>query len=278
MEDSTAAAQSYEKAGELCGRSGPDSCLWYHGARPWLRLLGLVGGPERNETFFRDALGKITRADGIDRLLISGSADAAILAVVLRAIGDAGGTPYVTVIDRCATPLWMCRRHAEELSVEIETDAADILNYSPEIPFDVICADAFLTQFAAEQRPALIGAWARLLRPGGKVVTTARLKPDGTVKSTPEQVGRFRDNAYREAEKRRAELSIEPEEIAALAEDYARRLTLYNPASGEEIARLFEDGGFTIERLDLVDLPRSGRVDDGGAKTGRYAELVAVRA
>ncbi len=275
MEDSTAATQAYDKAGELCGRSGPDACIWYHGARPWLRLLGLVGGPERNEKFFRDALGGLARAGGFGRVLISGSADSAILAVVLRAT-DAG-TPRVTVIDRCATPLWMCRRHAEGLSVGIETIAGDMMNYRPENLFDVVCADAFLTQFTAQRRPALIESWARVLRPGGKVVTTARLKPEGPRKPTPEQVAKFRDNAHREASGRRAELSIGPDKIAALAEEYASRLTLHNPASGEEISALFEDGGFKIERLDLVDLPRSGRVDDSGVKTGPYAELVAVR-
>jgi len=218
-------------------------------------------------------------------VLISGTADYSMLAYVFEAYRNGSATPRVTVVDRCETPLFLCRWYAERQSQTIATHAGDMLDFTPapEDRFDVVCCHSFLSRIPPAQRLDLIVAWNRALRPGGKVVTNTRLNPSWSEQAsgfTAEQIAAFRDQVYREATKQRDTLHIDPDEIAEAARQYAERSKTFSIRTEEEVVGLFEDGGFALERFDLIEAGgtlSSGRSGPGTAQTATYAEIVAVR-
>ena len=82
-------------------------------------------------------------------------------------------------------------------------DADDLLP-TPE-PFDVVCTDSFMAQFPDNRREELVAAWHRALRPGGRLVTTNRLRTSTTaetVRNSTERACAFRDAALAEVARR----------------------------------------------------------------------------
>ena len=273
------------KAAELC-RSGyveQHDCKWYHGIWQYLRIFGVAASPARNAGFFLDAFEAMARTGEYPRVLISGTADYSMLAHLLQAYRTAHGMINATVVDGCETPLFLCRWYAERMSETIDTCVSDMLDFAASEPFDAVCCHSFLSQFSLSQRTQLIAVWRRALRPGGKVITNTRINPsapDDATGFSPDQVMAFRDRVYQEAVRRSDTLGIDPDEIADEAKKYAERLKLYCCKTEHEVIALFEDGGFDIERLDLIELGgkfAAGKTGPGTAQTAIYAEIVAVR-
>ncbi len=276
---------AYRVARDICRKdpaSGRD-CSWYHGVWQYLRALDILTVPQDHADFFFDALQALVRGGGYGRVLISGSADYAMLAHVLWAYGKTNAVADVTVVDICETPLVLSQWYAKTISAAIKTQASDILDYDTQTPFDVICTHSFLGYFTPASRRDLIAKWRQLLRPGGKVLTVNRIRPSvgaGVMGFTPEQARRFRETVLREAENWRDVLGVAPEELADLAETYTERLRVHPVRSREELVNLFEDGGFTVEHFDSggvagrVDEPLSGPTAPGNAD---YARIVASR-
>jgi SAM-dependent methyltransferase len=115
-------------------------------------------------------------------VLVSGSADYSMPAHALWAYRAEAAPLQLVVVDRCETPLALSRWYAEPTKAAIHgttlsTQRADILDHEGAEPVDVIFTNSFLGSFAPEQRPRLAAAWRRLLRPGGRLVFTNRLRP-----------------------------------------------------------------------------------------------------
>ena len=72
-----------------------------------------------------------------------------------------------TVVDACETPLQLNLWYAARAGLEIRTQCSGILDYASPAAFDVICTHSFFGQFSRDERPRLVAAWHRLLRPGG---------------------------------------------------------------------------------------------------------------
>jgi hypothetical protein len=110
------AGYQFRLAQDLCAE-----CRDYHALWPYRRLSGMVFGVETGasivEALFRD----VTPPNG--RVLIVGSADAGPTDLVVRA--TKGLAPSIDVVDRCATPLAVCRRYAEMHGLSISTRRLD---------------------------------------------------------------------------------------------------------------------------------------------------------
>jgi hypothetical protein len=258
------------------------SCAGYHAIWQDLRRLGLIpfAAPPAHAQFFLHAFSDAIRS-GHRRVLVSGSADYSMPAVVLWAFAAAGATPEVTVVDICETPLRLCAWYADHIGARIETIASDISAYRPAQPYDVIVTHSFLGEFSPIQRERLVALWHDWLVPGGRVITINRIHTDGprTMHRTAEQVEPFHARLRREATARIDELGITPAELAALADDYLAHLTFYPLHSRQELMSLFEENGFGID-LFAVDSDAAGsRWPSGVTVTGKFerAKLVAIR-
>jgi SAM-dependent methyltransferase len=278
---------AWDMAPRLCCKdpvTGID-CSWSHGFWQYLRLLGLAGDPGNHSDFFRSVLAE----SGVDgpalRVLVCGSADYAMLALLCAAYGKRNPAPEITVIDRCETPLWLNRWYAERKNVKIETQCCDILEYRTQRPFDLLCTHSFFSYFPSRQRAPLLEKWHALLRPGGKVVTANRLRADATgvpAAFSPLQVSAFRNTVSRLSHERAGLPGISDDVLLHAAELYASTVTAWPVRSSEDIRNLFEDAGFRIDQLACVHAGSASNVK--GPATGptapadaRYVHVVASR-
>ncbi len=248
---------AWQFAQQLCRRdtATESGCAWTHGIWQYLRLMGLVGSIEYRADFYRQALTAVSGSGGTPRILVSGTADCAMLAHVLAAFRERGIEPDITVVDLCGTPLAMNHWYAGHAGCKIETIRCDILAYSTDTAFDAICTDAFIGRFAPPSRPALIAKWHELLRPGGLLITYNRLRPPSAgerVGFTPAQARVFRETVLSAALTMREVIDIDPQQLAECAEIYARRHVTYSVHSAQEIQTLCENAGFKTEQLATI--------------------------
>ncbi|MGH8686922.1 MAG: methyltransferase domain-containing protein [Burkholderiales bacterium] len=272
-----AARLAREQAPTLCytapGASG--SCAWHHGLWPTLRQLGLASEPALHGSFLRGALAAVDGAQ--PRILLSGAADQALLALALGAF--AGREPEITVLDVCETPLMLNRWYAERAGLKIHTARCDILEFKPSAPFDAVCTHAFLGNFDPPRRSALAAAWHALLRPGGRVVTVNRLRPG----REPQWVGFSVDQiwAYRSRVEEAAKTTpVDFPGLGRAAEKYADRQAVFPLGSARELRELFEGACFAIEQLTVGPIensPQPGFSVPTMPGGDDYARLIAIR-
>jgi SAM-dependent methyltransferase len=222
-------------------------CAWYHGPRQYLRALNVVPGIGRDSAYFAETLERLAREQRFTRVLISGSADCGILAHVVAAYAAAGVPLAVTLVDRCRTPLGINEWYAALQGVPIEVHQAEIGDFEPAAPFDVVCTHGFLGWFEPAARQQIVATWRRLLRPGGVVLTASSVRQ--AVGLTDSEVKAFRERgrqAHAEANRR---FGLDAETIDRWADRYARRTTHYMPVSVADVEQAFLDEGFTFREL-----------------------------
>lgn len=287
VEDLGAAARAAPAEAAAACRAAPgrEACDWYHGFYPLLRLLGAAASPERHAGFYAEVLAPLVCGDA--RVLIPGAADAGMLRTVLAIRRATGARARVRVLDRCETPLRLCRRFAERCGTPIETERFDLLDASaeaePEPRFDVACTHSLLAFFPPARRRAGIEACRARLRPGGRLVSTARIDPAASDAGTRFSASAARTFAARirdAAAACDAAADLAPGAVHALALAYAERMVSWPFASARQVALDFEASGFAIERLRVVEIP--GRLAPGVAGAGThqqatYAEFVVSR-
>ena len=273
-----------KKAAEtLCCRSAEDNCAWYHGYWQYLRILGIVATPERHADFYARALGGLAASGDYRRILISANADYAMLAHLLLAYGEAAKNLSITAMDICETPLMLCEWYAERHGIEIETEASDILEWQTEKQFDLIVTHSFLPMLPAAAREILVGKWHGMLRPGGKIVSCTRLKPEWTeahILPDPASIPAFRENAHAKALKWQDSIGIDADEMADAAVNYISRLKNYSLRSEQELRSLFGQADFTFDELNLVAVKGKNGNPQAGAGTSQdasYAEFITSR-
>jgi SAM-dependent methyltransferase len=257
-------------------------CDWYHGFWLCLRLMGVGKTYGGQAGFYLPALQEIAGTGDSPRVLVTGSADYAIPSLVLSAYARETAGLQLTVTDLCETPLYLTRWYAERIGADVTTDRADILDYTTEEPFDVALTNSFFGSFAPEQRPGLFAAWARLLRPGGKLLFTNRLRPGvtGVVRFSPSEVEAYCNTVAGEASRLPEPLNRDPEAMVAAARRYAETYISHPIGSQDDIVRYLEEAGFRVD--SLVVAKREGR--EGGGISGpttnqasEYARVIATR-
>jgi hypothetical protein len=263
--------------------SGVD-CAWYHGFWQYLRLMGLAKTSGGQGAFLIETLRGLARAGESPRVMVSGSADYSMPAHAWWAYRAEGAALRLDVVDRCETPLALCRWYADRQGDTVTTHCRDVRDHEPEEPVDVMFTNSFLGSFDPDGRPRLVAAWGRQLRPGGKVLFTNRLRHGGGSEALGfdgEQARRFTEAVRQEAEARRATLGLEPGEAVRLARAYAERYRSFPVRSVDEIARLLTEGGFAIDLLEVTTNPgRPGSAAVSGPSTAEradYARVIATR-
>lgn len=257
------AALAHALAPEGCWRDAAsgEGCAWYHGFWPYMRLLDYGSSPELHKTFYAQGLAPLAAASSPARVLISGAADFAMLEVAQQAFAGAAAAPRLTVVDRCETPLALCRWFAERAGLAIETRAVNILEFEDPQGFDAIVTHSFFGNFPPELRPALAARWAALLRPGGRFLTINRLRGTGSAATVPfsaQESAAFIARLTADLESHRELLDAPPAEIAALAESYLRHKRSHPVRSAAEFAALFRDAGLNLELFEELEVADPG--------------------
>jgi hypothetical protein len=276
---SESAILAREIAPRLC-RKHPDNeqdCSWYHGLWQDLRLMGLAATPQQHSGFFPQAFGLLCEGRDRLRILISGAADYSILAHVLRACREHRMAAELTVVDICDTPLWLNDWYAKRTGVHIRTVRTDILDFTTNVPFDVICSHAFLGQFAPSRRSQIVSHWQNLLGHGGATVTINRIRPEtlrDPVVFSEQQIQDFLKTVTARSGNTGTDASL----LVARARLYAQRLHAY-AISGSDLAALFTDHGFRIAHHLVLSLAGSADSNARGLAIpaeAQHACLVAI--
>jgi SAM-dependent methyltransferase len=163
------AAQAYEISNRLCG-----SCRDLHALWPYIRLSRASTGVEAQGSSLQAELrGLFDR--GLRKVLIAGSQDAGLLALVTRT--GAGRDVDIAVLDICETPLELCRRLAKTWSLSIETIRQDLCDLNRDREFDCVLVHGTLHFIAAERRIAALTRIQRALRPSGRLILLFNTSP-----------------------------------------------------------------------------------------------------
>ena len=156
------AAESFELSKSLCRTCGQVHALW-----PYIRLARASTGVESPSSYLQSLLTALI-ADGRRRLLVAGAADTGLLALVTRV--DAGRSADIVVLDRCETPLALCRRWAARVPHPIVTLHQDLRDLNEAQLFDLVLVHGTLHFIAAPERPDVLAWLRRSLAPGGRLV------------------------------------------------------------------------------------------------------------
>jgi SAM-dependent methyltransferase len=223
----------------------------------------------------RDASSRAKR-----RVLIAGAADYGMLAMVLDACAAPGVALDVTVVDRCPTPLALCHWYARREKVRIVTVVADIAEFEVEDAFDLICTDSLLTLLKPEDRALTLARWRALLRPGGRVVTVARISAPGNAARIDrvQRIAGFSDLVRERATGMADRLDVDPAVLADEALSYGSSVTVSPIGSVAELEHGLASAGLELDVLDVGDLPGSvpaDRAGPGAHQPATYARVVA---
>ena len=264
-------------AARHCAAPGQEDCGWYHASLPTLRLLGVFDSPGSDDDFLLPAF-DAEFARGARRVLVSGCADAAMLARVAACL-PAGERVEVVVLDRCRTPLELCRDYAARHGLTIELVHRDILDYAAE-PFDLVCTHSFLSFFDGPAREQLGRAWWRLLRPGGCVVTAQRIRvgaPPGLVGYGESEAKTLAEDAARRADARVRETGVGAGDARACANAWTRNYYAHAIGSEDALRSPFTDAGFVLEQCAPGMAPGADRPGTPRKNAGARWRIIARR-
>lgn len=152
-------------------------CRGYH--RGWLVLqhLGLISGLSSERRFIVEALRAAAACRPVRTVQIAGCADFGLLSVLHEALGRPVGDVSITVRDRCATPLALCRLYAAQSGFDIECEAGDLMSGASGSRFDLVLAHSLLSFCPAQQRGRLLARLAAQLTPDGTLLLYQSVRP-----------------------------------------------------------------------------------------------------
>lgn len=160
------AAEASTIAPRLCGR-----CRNYHFLWPYLRLVGAPGAVDTGKLHLRQIVSDAL-SPGKKRVLIAGCADTGLLALVAEAARDA----EIVVLDRCETPLELCRRYAQRWGLSIRTLHLDLENLAEPSSYNLVLAHSILPFISAERRVQVLRRLRRCLHNDGRLVLRFRAR------------------------------------------------------------------------------------------------------
>jgi SAM-dependent methyltransferase len=244
----TMAAQAYALADRYCSH-----CRNFHALWPYRRLARMCGAAESGADEIERTLTRLIAAGG-KRILIAAAADTGLLATVARA--GAGLDPEITVVDRCETPLELCRRYASECGLPVDTRIVD-LNALDLAGFDVVYANSVLQFIPVDLRVNMLTRVRRSLRPGGHFVCVFNAGGRFAGEVLPEYRGRYADWLLAELDRLGVPLPDSLEMFRQRTNDYTRELeTREGEFSNPQLVdSMMEAAGFAVLRRDQIAMP-----------------------
>ena len=156
------AAEAYELAHRRCG-----SCCNTHALWSYIRLSRASIGAEREGSPLEPVLAELLTSEQ-PTILIAGAADTGLLALVARAASKRDAN--IVVLDRCDTPLEICRRLSTRWGLPVSTIHQDLRDLEVCDRFDLVLLHHTLQFVPAEDQCKVLSNLARALRSTGHLV------------------------------------------------------------------------------------------------------------
>ena len=267
---------------EHCAQTPHGDCTWYHGVWQYFRALGVTKTAGGSAAYFDEALRALAAQGATRRVLISGAADDAMSLLVLAAFRAVERPLDLTVVDRCETPLALARWSAQRLGASVTTRRSDVLAFDSVAAFDLVLTNSFLGAFEPAKRSQLFARWASLLRPGGKILFSNRLRPGSghaQLGFTLDQADVFCTAVRREAERAQSTLGLDPGIVEGWARMYTERYRSHPVRTVDEVLELLRAAGFVPDRVRTVlAAGRPGSEAVSGPSVAERADYVRVLA
>ncbi|PUE50673.1 hypothetical protein B9Z47_02685 [Limnohabitans sp. 2KL-1] len=151
-----------------------DECCTYHAIWPYLRIAGAVGGVEADEPFLQPILEDLLQ-QGRTQILLAGSADSGVTALVHRVCVKLKHPARLTVLDRCMTPVMACQTYAQIHGLDLYGLHANLLSIDLSSKYDLIIGHSVLPFIPSDERRTLLAALAKKLNSNGRVLLTVRI-------------------------------------------------------------------------------------------------------
>lgn len=247
--------------------SGAESCDWYHASWPVLRLLDMVSTPYWHRSFYEFALADAVRVTGpAPDVCVLGAADFSMAELTAGALARVGASGRITVLDRCPSALRLNQDWAEHAGHGLQTRRFDVMTDDiVERSQDLVLTDALMTRFDTAGRDAVLALIARMLRPGGRFITTVRDHGWnlGDAALTPQQ---YAEKAAGLANG----LGLDQALIRSLALEYATRMHSFPTKGPHEIEGQFAGAGLEVIFMEQAVLP-------GELRQTAYLRLIAQK-
>jgi SAM-dependent methyltransferase len=163
------------------------ACIDYHMTWPIRRAFGRIGTTTGDRDELIAMVGTLIReraeatAGPID-VVVAGTADTQIPAVCAHAALMQGAGTFarlrLTVIDRCETPLRLCRDFAARHGLHITFRVADFVTTGDIFPADILMCHSLFNFIAREHHDRVLKKFGGWLKPGGRIVFRVALRPD----------------------------------------------------------------------------------------------------
>jgi hypothetical protein len=200
-----------------------DECCTYHAIWPYLRIAGAVGGVEADEPFLQPILEDLLQ-QGRTQILLAGSADSGVTAMVHRACIQSHHTAQLTVLDRCMTPLVACQTYGQMQGLDVSVLHADLRKIDLPSKFDLIIGHSVLPLIPPDERRALLADLAQKLTSNGRMLLTVRISSErensgsfNTAKNSPNDKASF---VLNQLAAQSMELPLSSSSFHALVYDY----------------------------------------------------------
>jgi len=261
------AGEAWEVAGRLCGACRNLHVLW-----PYQRL---AGSPGRDVAVVEPVLRRLLSASG-RKVLIAGCADSGLLALVARTANPATA---ITVVDRCETPLELCRRFARRWDFTVDTDHLDLTELSATSSFDVVFAHELLQHIPADRRVDTLSRMRHAMRAEGRLVLVFHTsnRVDGDAVTAYQQ--HFPQHLIERLEANGVALPEPREAFRRRTESYADEWRAREGAlaSRAEVESLLGVAGFDIEDLTPIEVDRPKQFRELAAKVNKQRFLAVAR-
>ena len=289
LADRVACGQNYYRnlylATEIAGKSCGD-CADYHATVTIGRITdssGWAGG--MRDSLINFVSGEAQRRKGAGpglSILIAGAADTSTLACSAHAVLGSGEDAFrksnFTVVDRCETPLVLCREFALEHQINLLAETQDLVRPLRGFNADLIVFHTVLSFIPAEHHIAILQRAATWLNPGGKIYLWNGLQIGNRGES---RNSRIRDNAEILSRIRSGEVAI-GEDIEIFEKRLENRVDRPRPGgrpnihpSAEYFDSLLKNTGLTVLSKTIKAIVR--HAPDGEPYTEPFLEAVISR-
>jgi Methyltransferase domain len=242
------AAEAYELSARLCGPCRDLHALW-----PYIRLSRSSTGVEDEGSKLERELRKLITG-GLRNVLIAGSADTGLLALVARAAAGQAGN--IVVLDICETPLELCRRFARQWAMPIETRRQDLREMDIQQQFDLVLVHGTLHFIAADGRLNALTRIRHAMRPRSRLMLLFNTSEAPTVELAEKFHTDYADAVLYELKRLQISLPDTRASIRARLLSHSRRRQLREGAFAQssDAKILLENAGFDVISCSQVDV------------------------
>ena len=241
------AREAFELANRECGACRNTHALW-----PYIRLSRASIGIELEGSMLEPLLAGLFES-GRRNVLVAGAADTSLLALCARA-GSKHGVEIV-IIDRCDTPLEMCRRLASRSRLSVETIRQDLRDLTIHNRFDVILLHHTLQFVPADEQIEVLLRLAQALRSQGRLVHLFNVSQPIRGKLVVEQRKKYADWVIEELDQQNVPLPEPRDAFRARLTAHAKNRERHTGgfADPADVNHLMQAAGLKIESSATIE-------------------------